>query len=183
MTAAMAPLLREEARKRQEAIRLQPGHKIGDNVLNNWSGPTLGGNIRDIAAKDGTKQLEVETPQAVSKSASRDVTGFEDIAAGRFSCESDASEPGPGTVSIEAAARAASQILEKEPGASWEPIIEFAARIRVEVGLELLDSLVAGGWRAARTPEKWLKVKLAHDARCRRIREARRVRLTVGLNG
>jgi hypothetical protein len=101
----------------------------------------------------------------------------------RCSCaQHSAPEPGE-TVSIEAAAQAASSVLAKEPSASWEPILEFAVRLRVEASLELLQSLAAGGWRAARSPESWLRAKLAHDARRLGIRECRRARRMVEING
>lgn len=91
--------------------------------------------------------------------------------------------PGSGAVSIEAAAEAASRILARESNASWEPILAFAARLRVEASLELLSSLAAGGWRAATSPERWLRVKLAHDARRLRIRDARRAQRMVAICG
>ena len=132
----------------------------------------------------GAKPLVVFPPQVVLKSAPRDVAGLEGAAAGRFSCaQCDEAEPAPEPVSIEAAARAALQVLAKAPDASWTPITELAARLGIEPGLELLAALAAGGWRDAVNPEAWLKAKLRKDAPRERIRDCRRARHQVAIRG
>jgi hypothetical protein len=46
----MMPLLREEARKRQEATRGLPGHQIGDKVVPQTAPPSIAGKTHEIAA-------------------------------------------------------------------------------------------------------------------------------------
>jgi len=173
MTAEMMPLLREEARKRQ-ATHTAEGYGSKQLQVNSPEA-VLKGQTREIAAK------AVGVGEAIVQIAAniRDVAPLR-TATGPCSCaRCDEGEPASEPVPIEAAARAASQILRKEPGTSWGLVIQFAKRLGISPSLELVEALAAGGWSDALNPEAWLRAKLAHNARRARICEARRARRLV----